>query len=180
MRITINGIPGSGKTTVARILSKKLGLKYYGVGQMRREIAKERGLTIAELNKIGEKDAWTDNAVDDFQKKLVKKDNFIADGRLPWYFIPNSIKVFLTVKPEIGAERIFNEKRQEERYKNVKEEMKSLRERLESDVKRYQKYYGIKNVYSLKNYDIVIDTSDLSINQMNKSVEDAVLEFSKN
>jgi cytidylate kinase len=163
VRITINGIPGSGKSTVAKLIAKKLKLKYYGMGQMRREIAKEKGMTIAELNKIGEKEAWTDNAVDDFQKKLTGKDNFIADGRLSWYFIPNSVKVFLKVKPEIGAERIFNEKRQEERYKNVREEMKSLRERLNSDVKRYRKYYGIKNIYALKNYDIVIDTSYLTI-----------------
>ena len=80
MRLTINGIPGSGKSTAAKLLAKKLKLKYYGMGQMRREIAKERGLSIAELNKIGEKDAWTDNAVDDFQKKLVKKDKlFLID-----------------------------------------------------------------------------------------------------
>lgn len=177
MRITINGIPGSGKSTVAKHIAKKLKLKYYAPGKMRREIAKERGMTIAELNKLGEKERWTDIAIDNFQKKLAKKDNFIADGRLSWHFIPNSIKVFLTVKPEIGARRIFREKRKEERYKNVKEEMRALKERYRSDIKRYRKYYGIKNVYNLKNYDIIIDTSDMSMGQMKKAVLNAVLEF---
>jgi cytidylate kinase len=177
MRITINGIPGSGKSTVAKYLAKKLKFKYYGIGRMRREIAKEKGMTIAELNKLGEKEAWTDIEIDDFQKKLAKKDNFIADGRLSWNFIPNSIKIFLTVKPEIGAKRIFKEKRKEERYENVKGEMRALKERLKSDVKRYKKYYGIKNIYDLKNYDIIIDTSDMSRGQMKKAVLNAILKF---
>lgn len=179
MKITINGIPGSGKSTVAKYLAKKLKLKYYGLGEMRRAIAKEKGMTLAEFNKLGEKEAWTDKLVDNFQKKLKKRDNFIADGRLSWYFIPNSIKIFLTVKPEIGAKRIFKEKRKEEKYKSIKEELKALKERLKSDVKRYKRYYGVKNVYDLKNYDIIIDTSYLTISQMNKAVLKVINSYKK-
>ena len=177
MRITINGIPGSGKSTAARWLAKKLKLKYYGLGKMRREIAKKRGVTLEEFNKLGEKEKWTDTLVDDFQKKLRKKDNFIADGRLSWYFIPNSIKVFLIVKLEIGAKRIINDQRKEEKYSNIKEGIKSLKNRLKSDIKRYRKIYGIKNYYDIKNYDIVIDTSYLTICQMNNAVLNAISKY---
>ncbi len=177
MRVTINGIPGSGKSTVAKYIAKKFNLRYYGMGQMRREIAKEKGMTLAEFNKLGEKESWTDELVDNFQKKLTKKDKFIADGRLSWHFIPNSIKIFLLVNPEIGAKRIFLEKRKEERYGSIKDETKSLKERTKSDIKRYSKLYGIKNVYNLKNYDIIVDTSDFSINEMKKKVEEALKKF---
>jgi len=178
MRITISGYPGSGKSTVAKWLAKRLKLKYYGAGKMRREIAKEKGMSLAEFNKLGEKADWTDRMVDDFQKKLAKKDNFIADGRLSWHFIPNSIKIFLKVDPKIGAKRIFKEKRAEERYSSVEDEIKSLKERLKSDVRRYKKHYGLSNIYALKNYDIIIDTSDMPISEMNRAVERAILRFS--
>ena len=177
MRITISGRPGSGKSTIAKHLAKKFKLKYYGMGVMRREIAKEKEMSIEEFNKLGEKESWTDTLVDDFQKKLRKKDNFLADGRLSWHFIPNSIKIFLTVKPRIGAKRILKSKRLEEKYKNVNEAVKKIKEREKSDIKRYKKIYGIKNAYNLKNYDIIIDTSDMSIRDMEKAVEKAVLRF---
>jgi cytidylate kinase len=180
MRLTINGKIGAGKGTVANYLVKKLGLKYYGIGQMRRELAKERGMTIAEFNKLGEKESWTDTLVDDYQKKLVKRNNFIADGRLCWYFIPNSVKVFLTVEPKIGAKRLIEACRKEERFNNIDEAIKGIVDRGKSDIKRYKKIYGIKDVYDIKNYDIVIDTSYLTIKEMNKAVLEAVLAYQKN
>jgi predicted cytidylate kinase len=179
MIITINGMPGAGKGTVSRYLARKMRLKYYGIGMMRREIAKKRGMTIAELNKLGEKEVWTDKLVDDFQKKLRKKDNFIADGWLSWHFIPNSIKLFLYVRPEIGAKRIFQAKRSEEGYKNIKDAQKGIKKRIIRTSWRYRKYYGIKNLYDISNYDIIIDTSYLTIDKMCKEILDAVNAYKK-
>lgn len=179
MRLTLNGIPGAGKGVVSKYLVKKLGLKYYGIGQMRRELAKERGLTLAEFNRLGEKESWTDTLVDDFQRKLQNKDDFIADGRLSWHFIPNSIKVFLTIEPKIGAKRIFQAGRKEEKFRNIDDAVRGIIERGESDVKRYKKIYGIKNIYDLKNYDIIVDTSYLTIKQMNMAVLKAILSYNK-
>jgi cytidylate kinase len=179
MKITLNGKIGAGKGTAARYLVKKLNLEYYEIGQMRRELAKERGMSIAEFNKLGEKESWTDTLVDDFQKKLTGKDNFIADGRLSWYFIPNSIKVFLTVEPEIGAKRVLEAGRKEEKFKSISDAVKGIIARGKSDIRRYRKIYGINNVYDLKNYDIIIDTSYLTVSQMNKAVLDAILAYKK-
>ena len=55
--------------------------------------------------------------------------------------------------------------------KDVLEEMK---ERIKSDVKRYRKYYRINNLYGIKNYDIIIDTSYLTVSEMNRAVYEAV------
>jgi len=170
MRITINGIPGSGKGTISRYLAKKFRLKHYDIGEMRREMAKKEGMSIWNLNKLGEKEAWTDRLVDNFQKKLRKKENILVDGRLAWHFIPNSIKILLTVKPETGAKRIMKSRRKEEKYRNIKEGAKAVKERIQSDIRRYKKYYKIKNLYDLKNYDIIIDTSYLTIKKMNSLI----------
>jgi len=174
MIITINGMPGSGKSTVADYLARKFHLKHYSAGGIRREMALKKGLTIAQLNKVGEKEAWTDKEVDEFQIKLGReRDNFIIDGRLSWHFIPDSIKIYFIVDLKEGARRILLSKREEESYKNPGDALKKLKERIESDKKRYKKYYNL-NPYTIGNYDIVIDTTNLSVEQMRKITEKAI------
>ena len=181
MIITIGGLPGSGKSTAAKYLAKELGMKHYSIGDLRRKMAMEREMTIDELNKLGEKEAWTDKDADKFQIDLGKKeDNFVIDGRLSWHFIPNSIKLFVKADLKKTAERVFkNQRKSEKKYKNAGEVIDEMKERINSDVKRYKKYYGIKNVYDMKNYDIVINTSRLSIEQMNRKVLGSILAFKK-
>jgi cytidylate kinase len=159
MRITITGPPGSGKSTVAKLLAKKLKLTHYSAGDIRRKLAAKKGISLAELNKKDEKTHETDKIVDDYQIKLGKtKDNFVIDGRLPAFFIPNSIKIFLDVDPLIGAKRVMDRRKGVEVYKNVKEAAKKLKERDKSDQKRYKQLYGI-NYADKKKYDLVIDTT---------------------
>ena len=109
MIITISGWPGSGKTTVGKLLARKLNYKFYSMGNLRGKTALEKNLTIDQLNKIGEDESWTDKDVDEYQKKLgEKEDNLIVEGRLSFHFIPKSLKIFLKVDQIIGAARIFN------------------------------------------------------------------------
>ncbi len=182
MIITISGLPGSGKSSVARALAKRLKMKRYYIGEMRREIARKKGLTLEELNRIGENEEWTDKVVDDYQKELGKKeDNFIIEGRTSFFMIPNSIKIFLDVDIREGAERIFREikkgrsERNEGDFKTVEEMERSIKERIESDRKRYKKYYGI-DFLNKSHYDMVIDTTHLEINQ----VVEKIMEMIKN
>ena len=69
MIISISGVPGSGKTSVAKIIADKLGMNFYSMGNMRGKMALDRGMTIDELNALGEKEAFTDAEVDEYQKK---------------------------------------------------------------------------------------------------------------
>jgi len=181
MIITINGTPGSGKSTIAKFIAKKLGMKHYSMGDLRRKMAMERGMTIEEFNKLGEKEGWTDTEADKYQIKLAKEENnFVIDGRLSWHFIPGSIKIFVKADLKKTAERVFKDQRKsEKKYKNVSEVLDEMKERIESDVKRYKKYYGIKNVYDIINYDIVLDTSYLTIGQMCDEVLKAVKAFNR-
>ncbi|MEM4336527.1 MAG: nucleoside monophosphate kinase [Candidatus Woesearchaeota archaeon] len=160
MIITITGPPGSGKSTVAKILAKKLKFKHYSAGDFRRAIAKKRKISLEELNKEDEKTGETDILVDEWQKKLgEKEDNFVIDGRLPAYFIPHSIKIFLKVNPKVAAQRVFQQRKGSavEEYKNIDEALKKLKEREMSDKKRYKMLYGID--YNKLNYDLVVDTT---------------------
>lgn len=160
MIITISGEAGSGKTTIGKNLAKILNYNFYSMGDLRGKMATERGITIDELNKLGEKEGWTDKIVDDYQKKLgEKEDDFVIEGRLSWFFIPHSKKIFLYVNPQIGAERVFlNPREDEKKVRTIEEMVDYISQRRNSDIKRYQKYYRI-NPYEEKNYDLFIDTS---------------------
>ena len=96
MQITVTGYPGSGNSTVAKLLAEKLGYKHYSAGDFRRQLAKDRGMTLHELNKIGETESWTDIEADKISEKIGQEENnFVMDAKIGFHFIPQSIKVFL-------------------------------------------------------------------------------------
>ena len=172
MIITISGTVGSGKSSVGILIAKKFGFKYYCIGDLRREMARKKGISLAELNKLGEKDPSTDLEPDKFAEEKGKtEDNFVMVGRTSFYFIPKSVKIFLYVDPKIGAERVLNHSRNDEKYKNLNEAIEKIRMRLESDEVRYKKYYHL-DVFNKKNYDYIIDTTNLTI----KEVVDGIIE----
>lgn len=167
MIITISGFPGAGKTSVGKELAEKLNYTFYSMGDLRGELAIKKGLTIDQLNKLGETQSWTDKDIDNYQKELGKtQDNLIFEGRLSFHFIPNSLKILLKVNPRVGAERIFNDPRPDEEEKqSVEQVQKQLEKRIKSDKERYQKYYQI-DCYNEEQYDLIIDTTNLPIQQI--------------
>ncbi|MBS3131203.1 nucleoside monophosphate kinase, partial [Candidatus Woesearchaeota archaeon] len=175
MIITISGKAGSGKSTVAKALAKRLGLKHYSVGDLMRQMAAERGITLNELGKLAEKDKSIDRELDDRQIAIGKKeDNFVIDGRLTAFFIPNAHhKVFLDCEDGERAKRIMKEGRKDEKGSNVNEVIKKIKEREESERKRYKKYYKV-DYYDPDLYDLMIDTTEMAVEEAIGAVEDFV------
>ncbi|MFA6161346.1 MAG: cytidylate kinase family protein [Patescibacteria group bacterium] len=171
MIVTISGVPGSGKTSVGKKIAEKLGFPFYSVGGLRGKMALERGMTLDELNTLGETDKSTDSIVDDYQKELgAKEDNFVIEGRLSWYFIPHSFKIFLDCNIDEATRRIMSSKddRPDEHLPAKIDAVKRLtEERMASDMRRYKKYYGL-NYTDKSHYDLFIDTTPL------KSVDESV------
>lgn len=168
MIITITGDEGAGKSTVAEKLAKKLGFERYYIGQIRRDAAKEKGMTLAEYNKYGETHPETDIEIDDYQKKLGdEKDNFVIEGRTSWFLIPHSLKLYIKVDPRVGAERILqdlsheNKRNEASNLNTVEDVMWNNRKRRESDDFRYKKYYG-KECFNEENFDLVINSTNLT------------------
>ena len=167
MIISISGLPGSGKSTVGKMLSEKLGFERIYMVWILRKIADNKGITILELMKQADSDSSIDEEVD----KMVadygrKKDNFIMESRTAFHFIPDSLKVFVKVNLDEGAKRIFKdldkeERSEEDKANSVGNLRKMLEQRAEIDKERYQKYYGI-DYTDPTNYDLVIDSTNLT------------------
>jgi len=174
MIITISGKAGSGKSTVAKQLAIKLNLKHYSIGDLMREIAKDRDISLSKLSKLAEKDESIDLELDKKQIDLRDKNNFIIDGRLTAYFLPFAdLKVFLDCADNIRAERILIENRDDEKSKNPKELIKKIKQREKSERKRYENLYKI-DYYEPKLYDLMIDTTNLSKSEVIDEIMEAV------
>lgn len=138
-----------------------------------RTMAAERGITIVELNILAENDANIDQEIDGKQKAFMdSNDNFVIDSRIGWFFAPDSFKVFLTVDPNIAAERIFADiqakksERKEEMFETLDAVKERLVERVASEKERYKKYYNIEDYQAPEHFDLVIDTGSNNINDV--------------
>lgn len=168
MKITIGGMPGSGKSVVGKFIADKLGYGFYSIGSIRRELAQKRGMTINEFNALDED---TDKYVDDFQKELGKtKDNFVVEGRLSYHFIPDSFKLYFDCDLKVAAARIFKASRpSEDKGKSAKETYEKLKERIDSDCRRYGRRYSL-DCYEKSQFDCVVDTTNLGLEEVKRKV----------
>lgn len=175
MIITISGALGSGKTTVADLLARRLRMKRRSVGEFMRDMARERKVSLLKLSEMAEKDRGIDRELDKRQVEIGKReDNFIIDGRLSWHFIPHSFKVFLDVSEEAAAKRIFKARRPDEKYNTtLKKTLGNIQTRKKSEINRYKRYYKL-NYYDKKHYDLVIDTTNIKPEEVVERIVKAV------
>lgn len=164
MNITITGNLGSGKSTVCKELAK-VGYQIISTGTIFREIAKERGLSVKELNEEVDKEIAAgrhdiDDMIDNRSKRLGEElDNAVFDSRMAWNFVGTSFKVFLTVDINEAAKRVFNDNRDTETYSSVEECKKALLERQLLEQGRFEKLYNI-DYYNMNNYNLVLETTN--------------------
>ena len=156
--ITISGTPGSGKSTVGRLLSEKIGLKYIYSGEIFRKTAKKYNMSLEEFGSYCEKHKEIDKELDDYQLEILQKGNVIVEGRIAgWIAHRNNIpalKVVLDTDIETRAGRIVN--RESGDIEKRKQEMLN---REKSEALRYKNYYNI-DLKDTSIYDLVIDSAD--------------------
>ena len=80
MNITITGNLGGGKSSVCREL-EKYGFKIITGGGLFRDIAKEKGVSVLELNELAKADRSIDDLIDNRTAKIGKEeDNVLFDS----------------------------------------------------------------------------------------------------
>lgn len=176
MIVCLDGTPGSGKNTIGKMIGEKYGLSFYSMGDLMRSIAKRKGITLVDLNKLRDKSGNIDKDIDTYMEELGKEeDNFIITSRTSHHFIPHGIKIFLKTNYEEAANRIWKDlqesnERNEGSFGTKEDLLKGLKERQEGDRKRYLKYYKI-DVNDVQSYDFVLETAGLTLKQVFKIVD---------
>lgn len=181
--ISFNGQEGSGKSTIAKMVAENLNCPRYYMGQILRDMAQERGLTLVEFGKLRDADPSFDRQVDDYMIRLSKSgESFVVESRTAWHFIPNSLKIYLKVDVNEAAKRVFkelqtknNRQYEDKNLDGIEDIRASLIKRRDEDNKRYSAYYNIDQTKE-SNYDFVIDTTGLTIQEVFKKV----MEFIEN
>ena len=169
--VTLSGDIGGGKSSVARILAERLNFQLISAGAIQREIATGMGLTTLQLNERSAKDRSVDDRIDSYTQRLGETGNqIIVDSRLAWHFIPSAFKVFLSVDPEVGAGRVFDASRSDEKHSSLADALENNRSRTQLETTRFLALYGIA-LRDYSNYDLVVDTSFVSPEQVAEVIE---------
>jgi len=170
--ITISGPPGTGKTTVAKLLEQRLGLLYVYSGELFRQMAKKHRMSLERFGEYCERHREIDEELDQYQLSILRQGNVILEGRLSgWlahhHHIP-ALKVLLDASLDVRAGRIVNRERGD-KSKRKQEILK----REKSEATRYKNYYGA-DVRDTSLYDVIIDTADKTPEQISELILEAL------
>jgi len=158
MLITISGVPGSGKTTVARLLSQRLGLPHIYAGDLYRKAAVERGVSLEAFNALSENDHSIDRALDAKMAEHARQGNAVLEGRLAAFIAlqegVDALKVWLSASDEVCARRVAQ--RENRDWQAV---LELNRVRQGSDAKRYRAIYGF-DLNDTSIYDLVLNSDN--------------------
>jgi CMP/dCMP kinase len=161
--VTIGGPPGSGKSTAGRALAAELALEFVSAGELFRAEARRRGISLAELGALAERDPSTDRALDDEMVRLASPHRLL-DGRLTGPLlrrrgVPNRY-IVVTADERVRWERLAH------RDGGSLEEVGRLTSAREaSERARYHRYYGI---------DLDSEIPDLRVDSTNAPPADVV------
>ena len=175
--ITIAGKLGSGKSSTAKMVAQILNYEHYSTGDFMRSIANEKGISLIKLSKMAETDDRIDKALDDHNLEIGKMENIVLDSRLGFHFIPDSFKVFLELDPSIASERIMEDRKtnpnrhtEAEGFDTKEKIIESINSRLLSERKRYKDLYGIEDHTAHSNFDLVINTGKIPLEEVSRKV----------
>ena len=176
--ITLSGELGSGKSTVANYLISKMPFRIVSAGLLFRQLAAKHSMSAKEFNEFIENDPKYDHYVDDTMAELGRTDEkIIFDSRMAWHFVPSSFKIYLYVDVDTATERIFNDKgRVSESYTDKETARQEIIDRRKSELLRYQNFYHC-NLDDYSNYDLIVDTSHASRDEVNELVYNSFKAF---
>ena len=180
--ISLGGELASGKGTVSKILMKRLNYGVYRNGDYFRKLAKDMNMDVTNFNIYVKDHPEIDQQIEKSAAEYAKDhDNFIIDARLGWYAVPQSFKVYLKVDINVAAQRALDDptRKDSENFNNIEEQKKDILKRYQVENERYFQLYGVRKEDE-SNYDLIIDTTNLTPEQVADEIEKAYNEWLEN
>ena len=172
MKITLAGVPGSGKSVLRKQLGGRYSLEVKAVGDFMREIAGRHGYTDITkfLVEYVTHHPEVDHHVDEEQQRFgASHDNFVLDSHIGFHFVPDSLKIRLTCGLEESARRILNASRTTEAARDLTQAMQANEEREDTMRRNFLKLYQV-DIHDNQHFDLVVDTTPLSMEQVQEKV----------
>lgn len=177
LTLIISGMASSGKSTLAKNLAKKYGLKHYAGSDFLKELAIKKGYkpggkgwwdTTEGMKFLTERQANPnfDKEVDGIMLQKAREGGVaLTSWILPYLKDCPGIKIFVAVSQKVRAERMV--KRDRIPYEKA---LEAVKERDEENKKLYLAHYGVDITKDLTPFDLVIDTDKLTAEQTFKEV----------
>ncbi|MBR9678176.1 MAG: AAA family ATPase [Nanoarchaeota archaeon] len=153
LTITVSGLAGSGKTTIAQILAKETGLEYVTAGKLFRDKAKQEGMTLEKFSAT--RNPKVDLELDKKMLELARKGGVVLDGRITSWTAGTHAQVRIYIKGDEQEIAVRVAKRDNKPFKQA---LRDVKRRNKTDVKTYKKIYGV-NAQDQSIYHYVLDNS---------------------
>ncbi|HTT17223.1 MAG TPA: cytidylate kinase family protein [Thermoplasmata archaeon] len=167
--VTLEGPPGSGKSTAGRLVAQRLGLDYRSVGEVFREEARRRGMSLAEFGRYAEAHPEVDQELDRSMQAYARP-GFLLDGRVQGALCRRRgipvIAIEVTADEEVRARRLAGRDQL-----SAEAALEALREREESEATRFERFYDID--LDLEEPDLLVDATS----RTPQEVADAIVAF---
>ena len=170
--ICISGMAGTGKSTLAKKLAQKYGLKYHSGGDALKALAAEEGCNVSSNGwwespeglaflRQRERDSQFDKAVDDKLLEYAQQGSVLLDSwTMPW-LLKTGFKIWLLASIQKRAERVS------ERDKiTVKNALRILEEKEAITKAIYRKLYGFTLGEDYAPFNLVLDTDNLNAEEV--------------
>ncbi|ELY85980.1 (d)CMP kinase [Natrinema altunense] len=171
--ITVSGPPGCGATTLCERLADAIGCPYVSGGDIFRELADDRGMTLNQLTAKADESDEIDRALDQRLQQIAEEwgmanKPFILESRLAGWLAGDraDLRIWLDAPETVRLERI------DDRTETEAE----MRVREVSEAGRYESYYEI-DIGDRSFYDLHVNTARWSKAGVFRLVRAAIEEY---
>ena len=172
--ITINGMPGTGKTELALLLQEQEGYEVISAYDLHRTIARKLKLDTEEFIDLVNSNSQIQKRYDKMVNRAIREketeltgNKVVFNTRTSFSLIKNAVHVLLTANEDVIATRLYD------RYKTLELDHEEIKKNIQKLIKRETSRFSrqinadyLNPVY----YNIAVDTSLLTLSDVKKVV----------